>query len=434
MTHELDVFDVAHPIESRAISLRADESEWGDFFGLRSGIDNPLALPAVWGCVSLIADTVSILPLRLYSERNGIGEPQPQHPLSRLLRRPNPISNGYTFRRALALSLAAYGNAYAYIERDGMGVPRALFFIPKHCVTIQEMTDGQLEYHVIVRPDRKITITAYEMLHVVGSTLDGKRGVSPITMHRHLYEHDFAQFDYGSAFFERGARVSGFLTTDRKLDAQQKDELREAFSAQHGRGGLAAGKVAVLSNGLTWQAADVVSPSNADYIAARKMSATEICMIWRVPPPLIGLLENATLANVESLQRAFLQTTAGPYLDAIEAELGRKLISDRNSGLYFEHDSSRILRGSPKEQAELNRIRINGGWVSRNEVRQTENMPPAEGLDDYLAPANMNIVGEEPEEPPPPEAPPGDPQLDAGDRPSEGERAIWTVTSDRWVA
>jgi HK97 family phage portal protein len=222
------------------------------------------------------------------------------------------------------------------------------------------------------------------------------------------------------------------LTTPRKLDAQQKDELRDSFSAAHGRGGLAAGKIAVLSNELSWTPADVVSPTDADYISARKMSATEICMIWRVPPPMIGLMEQATLANVESLQRAFLQTTAGPYLDAIEIELGRKLLSDRASGLYFEHDTSRILRGSPKEQAELNRIRINGGWVSRNEVRRTENLEPADGLDDYLAPANMNIVGEEPEPEPPPAIPPGDPQLDAGDRPSQGERSTWRVFSNGW--
>jgi HK97 family phage portal protein len=166
--------------------------------------EHPLALPAVWSCVSLIADTVSLLPLRLYTDKNGVGEPQPNHPVSRLLKRPNEISNAHTFRHSMALSLAAFGNAYAYIDRDGSGSPRGLYFVPHYAVSATELTDGQLEYHVRVDASRVLKLRSRDMLHVIRASLDGKRGVSPITMHRHLYDHDFSQFDYGSAFYERG--------------------------------------------------------------------------------------------------------------------------------------------------------------------------------------------------------------------------------------
>jgi HK97 family phage portal protein len=441
MTAEAEVAIVRNPLEERDITLRASSSEWDAFFGRDTHHRSPLAVPAVWGCVTAIADSVAMLPLRLYERtKEGVGEERPSHPAARVIEKPNPVQNAHTFRRAMAMSLAARGNAYALIERGELG-PRSLTFIPPDHVGVYEQSDGSLRYDLRLPGGQARTVFGPQMLHVVGSTLDGKIGVSPLEAHRHLYEHDVSMSDYGSAFYKRGARVSGFLETEAKLEKQTVDELRDRFTKAYASGGADEGKVAVLTSGLKFTPANIISPTDADYIAARKMSATEICMIWRVPPPLVGLLENATLNNVESLHRWFLQTTVGHYLDAIEAEMTRKLTRDRDRQLYFEHSTERHLRGSSKEQAEASRVRIMAGYLTPNEARQRENLPPLPNLDEPLRPGNMAPAGEEPEPnlqaeavPGAGAAPSGDPILDAGDNEAQDrKRPVWDIGRNGWA-
>jgi HK97 family phage portal protein len=436
MTAEAEIAVLNNPMESRDITLRAGTSEWEEFLGRASQTRSPLAVPAVWSCVTAIADSVAALPLKLYEKtKDGVGVERSAHPAARVIERPNEIQNAHTFRRAMAMSLAARGNAYAIIERGELG-PKSLTFVPPDHVGVYELEDGSLRYDLRLPGGRARTLFGPQMIHVVGDTLDGKIGVSPLQAHRHLYEHDASMSEYGSAFYKRGARISGFLETEARLDKQQVDELRERFTKAYAAGGEDEGKVAVLTSGLKFHNANLISPTDADYIQARKLSATEICMIWRVPPPLIGLLENATLNNVENLHRWFLQSTVGHYLDAIEAELTRKLVRDRDrSLLYFEHSTERHLRGSSKEQAEASRVRIMAGYLTPNEARQRENLPPLPNLDEPLRPGNMAPAAEEPEPnlqaeavPGAGAAPSGDPILDAGDNEAQDrKRPVWDV-------
>lgn len=426
------VFDFPNPLaERRDYSLR-DAEAWRSAFGLPKR--NALAAPAVWRSVTLIADTVAILPLRVMQmAAGGVGQRRPSNPAQAVIDQPNTLQNPFTFRRSLALSLAGWGNAFAIIgRRDGR--PVDMMYVPPHAVSVRDM-GNQLMYVVHAQNRETLTLPSANVLHVVGQSLDGKIGISPIQFFRHVIERDDAMTQFGAEFYERGPRVAGWLQTESHLDEEEANTLEDRFRKKYMRGGAKEGSVAVLTKGLTFKNAPLINPNDAKYLDSKKLSAVEIAMIFGVPPPMLGILDDATLNNVESLTRQFAMSTIVPHTSAIEAELGRKLIRNRDqrgeAKLYFAHDLTELLKGSPKDQAEANRIRINGGWVTRNEARASENRPPLDDLDKPLVPGNMNVVGEEPA-PAPNAAPAGDPQLDADTNPDQ--RFRWSVVSNRRVA
>jgi len=57
--------------------------------------------------------------------------------------------------------------------------------------------------------------------------------------------------------------------------------------------------------------------------------------------------------------------------------------------LFFEFNASGILRGDIESRYNSYAIAIQNGWLSRNEVRELENLNKEEGLSDYLVPLNM---------------------------------------------
>jgi phage portal protein BeeE len=57
--------------------------------------------------------------------------------------------------------------------------------------------------------------------------------------------------------------------------------------------------------------------------------------------------------------------------------------------LYLKFVVDGLLRGDIKTRYEAYAIARNWGWMSRNDVREKEDMNPVDDGDDYLTPVNM---------------------------------------------
>ena len=92
-----------------------------------SSINEALGVPAIWGAVSLIADTVGSLSLEAF--RQGVLLDADSRP--RLIIRPNPFSTPRAFFRDTAFYLASRGEAWWWIAaRDSDGAPMSLYPVP----------------------------------------------------------------------------------------------------------------------------------------------------------------------------------------------------------------------------------------------------------------------------------------------------------------
>jgi len=77
-----------------------------------------------------------------------------------------------------------------------------------------------------------------------------------------------------------------------------------------------------------------------DFVASRTKVWSEIASAMGVPLPMIGVLEDATLANIETSRKIFWMDTIVPLLRKIRSQINAQLASE--FGLYLDYDLSGV--------------------------------------------------------------------------------------------
>jgi HK97 family phage portal protein len=96
-----------------------------------------LGISAVFGCVSLLADTVASLPLRAYRTKNC---KRILVDLPDILMNPDPESNCYELIHQIMTSMTLHGNSYIHIDRDRAG--NSIGLVPLHPYQMQVLPTG----------------------------------------------------------------------------------------------------------------------------------------------------------------------------------------------------------------------------------------------------------------------------------------------------
>jgi hypothetical protein len=85
-----------------------------------------------------------------------------------------------------------------------------------------------------------------------------------------------------------------------------------------------------------------LSPAEMDFISSRKFSREEICSVYGVPPPLVGILDNATLANIYTARRIFWVDKIIPRLNKLMQTLNNSLVGEFDNKTFLRYDISHI--------------------------------------------------------------------------------------------
>ena len=192
--------------------------------------------------------------------------------------------------------------------------------------------------------------------------------------------------------------------------------MRESWESVHGGSGN-ANKTALLEDGVTFKAM-AIPPNDAQFLETRRFQIDEIARIFRIPPHLLGSLENATFSNI-SEQNVEWSRSIIPWAKRWEAESTYKLLG--RQALFTKMNLDTLLRGDIKTRYEAYRVGRQWGWLSANDVLRMEDMNPiGKDGDQYLVAQNMTTP-EKLENPPKPPAPPQMPeQLPEGQELPEG--------------
>ena len=124
---------------------------------------------------------------------------------------------------------------------------------------------------------------------------------------------------------------------------------------------------------------------DAQLIASRSFQVEEICRVFGVPPHMVGHTQNTTSwgSGVEQMSIGFVKYTMQRHLRAFEQEINYKLFKTARN--FVEFLTAGLERGDLKSRNEAYRIGLGRagepGWMTVNEVRALENMPPIEGGD-----------------------------------------------------
>lgn len=346
-----------------------------------------MRVSAVYACINLIGGALASLPLPIY-ERTPDGRQRADHAYWWLLNeQPTEAMSAAVFWEYLAASLLLNGDAFARILRPSLRSLQAVGLepYPKSRVTVHKQ-HGLLFYELWNEDRTEVEIVEQaDMLHIPGPGFDGKNGMSQI---KHALRNSagiaLAADEYSAAFFKNGARPDFAIEVGGSVNEEQQDMLRRSWAATHSGVGKSH-LPALLVNGakvheLTMNAED------AQLIDTRRFQVEDIARIFGVPPWMIGHTQATTSwgSGIEQMGIGFVKYTLSRHLVKFEQELNRKLWPTR-SRFFVEFNTAGLERGDYKSRNEGYRIALGRAgepaWMTVNEVRRIENMPPIEGGD-----------------------------------------------------
>ena len=354
-----------------------------------------MQLSAVYACVRVISETIASLPLGVYEATDAGSRRAVEHPLYRLLHdEPNPEMTSFVLREVMLSHLLLWGNSYCQIIRSGRSAVAGLYpLLPDHMEV--DRVNGRLTYTYTTSDGNRVRLDPLEVLHIPGLGFDGVMGYSPIALEKNAVGLALAAEEYGSKFFNNGARPSGVLKHPNTV--RNPEALRASWNAAYG-GSANAGRTAILEEGMDYKQISM-SNNDAQFLETRKFQVSEICRIFRVPPHMIGDLEHATFSNIEHQSISFAVHTIRPWLVRIEQSMNRALFSEQekagSSGgrrFYVQFNMDGLMRGDYKSRMEGYAIDIQNGFMSPNDVRSLESMnpiPDEAGGNAYLCNGNM---------------------------------------------
>lgn len=333
----------------------------------------PLQIPAVYRCVSLVANTIASLPWRVFREgRNGAIDRATDNPANWLLhRRASRDMSAYTLKQTLLVHSMLQGNGYAEIERDVAGRPYALWLIDDpDRVTPGRMSSGEVAYAVAQANGGSVIIPASDMLHIRSLSVDGITGLSLIEVAARSMGSNLALEEMLPTYFRQGMRTPGFIKTKGKmsLDALKNvmKIIREEFS------GLRNFEMPIpLDGDMEFQAAGSTL-KDAEFINLRKFGVVDICRWLGVPPHMAYDLERATFSNIEHQGQDFLTYGLMPRIVPMEQEADIKLLTDNWGGLFSKFNTNAIIRGDLAARTEFYRAMREMGVYTVNRILELE--------------------------------------------------------------
>ena len=354
--------------------------------------ESALRVTAVFSCVRILSWTLASLPLHLYRRLKPRGkERASDHPIYRLLHdSPNSEQTSFQFRSLLMAHLCLWGNGYAEIEFDRHGHPVGLWPIPAWLCTPFRDYRKDLAYDVRLPDGTRKILPPYQVWHIMGLSLDGLKGLSPIGMAREAIGLSMAAETFGASFFGNGLNPGGVAEHPQKLSPEAHTRLKESLNEKY-EGLGKAHRLMLLEEGMKYTKVGI-APEEAQFLGTRNFQVADIARLYGVPPHMIGNTEKTSSwgTGVEQQGIGFVVYTMRPYLVAWEQETSSKLIDPKDRRDYFpEFAVDGLLRGDIKTRYDSYAIGRQWGWLSVNDVRELENSNPIEGGEIYMTPLNM---------------------------------------------
>lgn len=344
-----------------------------------------LGITAVLACVRVIADAISSLPCHIF---NADGAKAPEHPLTDILtREANDAMGANVWREAMLVGMLLTGSGYSYIERGPDQRPIGLLPLNPVC-TRPIRRNGVLVYQTLV-DGRGVTISPADMFHVMFLTSDGINGLSPITTMRNALGLALAAEKFASRFYTNGGNLSSLLKLPPMSEAAIKT-FTSQWKKQH-LGPDNAHKVGVMPDGYDLKPLGH-SPEAGQMIDVRKFQVHEIARAYRVPLAIIDQTANASFSSIESQERQMYEQAVRPIVTKFEAEAERKLLLERERGTRIKFNMDSRMRATTRERYAAHSQGISSGFLTVNEARAFENLPPVAGGDQLLRPLNLGPV------------------------------------------
>ncbi|WP_375458878.1 phage portal protein [uncultured Enterovirga sp.] len=348
--------------------------------GVSVSVESAMRNPAVFRSLSLISQTIGMLPLHLLEKNTK--EKARDHPLFRVLhRKPNDYQSAYDFRVLMQLRALVKGNAYALIVRGARREVLSLVPLNPDRVTPIQGSDWRVSYRYEPGGGGHQTFAPEEILHIRNMPDMGSNGVLGVSLVRQAADAiglALAQDLAVSRLFKNGSFVPLALSTKDKLSDIAIKRLKDSWASGYA-GADNAGKMPILEEGLS-PVAIASTAKDAQTIELRKHQIEEIARVLGVPRPLLMMDDTSWGSGIGVLGQFFVRYGLNPWFDAWQQAIERSLLTDAEADRFeVKFNAGVLLRGSMAEQGDFLAKALGAGghqpWMHADEARDFMDLP-----------------------------------------------------------
>lgn len=334
----------------------------------------------------------------LWKQNGDEEEKQPDHPMLRLLARPNPYYSGALNWKAVVTDWFVDGNGYLLVVRDMLKMPAELWWAP---ASLMEPKGTETEFitHYEYRPNGiAIRLDPDDVIHFRnGIDPDNPRkGRSPLrSVLREVFTDDEAATF--TAQLLRNMGVPGLVISpdgDHQMNEEEaeaaKAHVRENFTGdKRGEPLVTSGKTKVHSFGF--------SPQELNLKDLRRIPEERVTAVIGVPAIVAGLgagLDRSTFANFAEAREAAYEECIIPTQGLMAEEIRFQLLPKFEDDPYlwrFEFDTSgvRVLQEDKDKLSARTGQEVKDGLRTVAEGRRILGMDAEESDEVYLRPYSM---------------------------------------------
>lgn len=348
--------------------------------------------------VSFLSASVAQLPLKVYKRDGENARARDRDSAAaKLLWRPNPDQTCYEFIEGLLTEYLLMGSVFAWVLPDADSESGyQLRIIPREWIvdTISRTNYAPDMIKVCSRSGSIVEVPR-DMFVQFRMYNPGNPGgyQSPIASLKQVLTEQVNADRFRTDIWRSSGRFNAYLTRPANVqpwDEGQRKAFIQAFREGWGASGENRGKMPLLEDGMdikTYQ----FNAREAQYAETKQLSREDVAAAYHVNPSLIWHTTTQTYASAKDNARALYADCLGPTLQMLQQRINSFLLPmiGADPTTYVEFDLNEKLKGSFEERAGILQSSVGGPWLTRNEARADNNLPPIEGGDELIVPLNV---------------------------------------------
>ena len=353
--------------------------------------------------INFLANSIAQLPLKVYRRDEEDKRARDRDSVAaKLLWRPNSDQTEYEFIRALATEYFLFGCVYTWAIPDADSESGyQLRIIPTEWVTTTEKENSYGPQSIMVTASSYGTVEIPRTEFVRFCTYSpGNPGgyVSPISALRQTLEEQIQAGRFRKELWRSSGRLNAQIVRPKDVQPwspQTKEKWLTAFREAWGADGSRAGSIPLMEDGMEIKTFNA-SFKEQQWVESVKLSRESVAAAYRINPSLVWHSDTQTYASSKDNARALYAECLGPDLQMIQQRINSFLLPmiGADPGTYVEFDLTEKLKGSFEERASILQASVGGPWLTRNEARRDNNLPPIEGGDELIIPLNVATAGQ----------------------------------------